>query len=588
MPLDAATLSGVVNELRPVLTGAKVDKIFQPGKDELLLQLRAASGTVRLLLTANPAHPRLQLTSVNRENPQSPPMFCMLLRKHLASGVIRAVRQPPMERIVELELEATDELGDRVTRCLILEAMGRRANLILTDENRRIVDCIRRVDMETNAERPLLPGLQYRLPDAPENRRNPLSLSREELEALFLAAPPERKAADWLLDTFSGLSPLVCRELVCQAADSVDARIGMLSPCAGSALTDCVWQFLESIRQGHLTPCALYQDGAPKDFSCLFVYQYGLRMECRKYDSFSHLLDDFYSDRERQERVRAKGQELLKCLHNARNRTARKLENQRRELRQAENRETYRIRGELITANLYRLEKGQKTLVCQNYYDPDCAEVTIPLDPLLSPQQNAAACFKRYTKAKTASVVLAEQIEKGERELDYLDSVLEAAARAEGERDLTELRQELEDAGYLRRRQTGKKPPKRVRQKPMEFRSTAGLRISVGRNNVQNDELTCKTAGFRDIWLHTQKIHGSHVILWTEGAEPDEESLTEAAMLAAYYSQARDSSNVPVDYTPVRYVKKPAGARPGMVIYTTHRTLYVTPDTALAERLRVK
>lgn len=585
MPLDAATLSGVVSELRPVLVGAKVDKIFQPGRDELVFQLRTASGNARLLLTANPAHPRLQLTALSRENPQSPPMFCMLLRKYLASGCIRRVRQPSMERIVELELEALDELGDRVTRYLILEAMGRRANLILTDGDHRIVDCLRRVDMEMSQDRPVLPGLLYRLPPMQPGKRDPLALSREELEAFFYAAPPERKVVDWLLDSFVGLSPLLCRELVCQGTDGPDARIGALSPCQNGGFLETFWQFLEAIRLEKLTPCALYQEGKPKDFSCLFLYQYGLRMECRKYDTFSHLLDDFYAAREGQERIRAKGQELLKTLNNARGRTARKLENQRRELAQAERREDCRIHGELITANLYRMEKGQRSLTCQNYYDPDCGDITIPLDPLLTPQQNAAACFKRYNKAKTASVILAEQIARGEQELDYLESVLESVQRAEGERDLAEIRQELEDSGYLRKKQAGKKAPKRIRSRPMEFRSSTGFRISVGRNNVQNDELTCRMAGFRDIWFHTQKIHGSHVILWTEGMEPDEESMTQAAQLAAYYSQAREGSNVPVDYTPVRYVKKPAGARPGMVIYTTYRTAYVTPDPLLSGRV---
>ncbi len=586
MPLDAATLTGLVSELRPTVEGAKIDKIFQPGRDELVLQLRSAGGNCKLLLSANPAHPRIQLTEVNRENPANPPMFCMLLRKHLSSARIRAIVQPPMERVVDLELEALDELGYRVTRHLILEAMGRRSNLILTEEDGRIIDCVRRVDMETSETHPVLPGLLYHQPPVQPGKENPLLLSREELEQQFLAAPPEQKVTDWLLDSFFGLSPLLCRELVCQGTDSMDARVGTLSPCQNGGFLDTFWQFLEAVRQGRLTPCALYQGGKPKDFSCLFLYQYGLSMECRKYDSFSKLLDDFYATRERQERVRAKGQTLLKSLQNARNRTARKLENQRKELADAENREQYRISGDLITANLYRMEKGARALTCQNYYDPDCADITIPLDPLLTPQQNAAKYYKRYTKAKTASKVLTEQIAKGEGELDYLDSVLEAVQRAEGERDLTEIRQELEDTGYLRRPQQGKKAPKRVRSKPMEFRSSTGFRISVGRNNTQNDELTCKQAGFRDIWLHTQKIHGSHVIIWTEGREVDAQTLTEAAQLAAYYSQAREGSNVPVDYTPVRYVKKPGGARPGMVIYTTHSTAYVTPDPALAEKLK--
>jgi predicted ribosome quality control (RQC) complex YloA/Tae2 family protein len=311
-------------------------------------------------------------------------------------------------------------------------------------------------------------------------------------------------------------------------------------------------------------------------------------MELHQEPSFSELLDRFYAQREAAERIQQRGADLIKSVTNLRNRASRKLENQRRELAQAEDRDTLRIRGDLITANLYAMERGMRQLVCQNYYDPELRETTIPLDPLLTPQQNAAAYYKRYTKAKTAQRVLTEQIAKGEGDLDYLDSVLTCIRCSEEERDLVEIRQELEDNGYLRSKKSGKKGMKRPKSKPLEFRSSTGLRISVGRNNVQNDQLTTKLAFKSDIWLHTQNIHGSHVILWTEGQEPDATSLTEAAQLAAWFSQGKDGSNVPVDYTPVRYVKKPSGAKPGKVIYTTHSTTYVTPDPDLVQRLRCK
>lgn len=588
MPLDAATLTGVVRELCPAAEGAKIDKIFQPARDELILQLRSPQGNCKLLLTANPAHPRIQLTESRRENPATPPMFCMLLRKHLTGGRILALTQPSMERLVDLSIESLNELGDRVVLHLILEAMGRRANLILTAEDGRIIDCLRRVDPESS-ERPVLPGMFYRLPPARPGRLDPLALTWEELEELFLQAPQERKLSDWLLDHFSGFSPLVCRELVCQATDGVDTRVCQLSPCAHGSFLQTVWQFIENIRQGRFVPCALYQQGRPRDFSCLYLYQYGLSMECRQYDTFSHLLDEFYTERERAERVRAKGQELIKALTNARDRTARKIANQEKERSAAAGREQYRIFGDLITANLYRMEKGAKALTCENFYDPDYASVSVPLDSLLTPQQNAAKYYKKYTKAKTADKVLTEQLEKGRKDLDYLESVLESLSRAEGEKDLAAIRQELEDTGYLRRKkQTGRKAPRRVRTGPMEFRSSSGMRISVGRNNTQNDELTCKLADRRDWWFHTQQIHGAHVILWCEGQDPDAQSVTEAAILAATYSKAGESSHVPVDYTNVRYVKKPHGAKPGMVIYTTYQTAYVDPDGKLAERLRVR
>ncbi len=590
MPLDAATLTGLVHELRPVVESARIDKIFQPARDEVILMLRASTGNVRLLLTANPAHPRLQLTQSRRENPANPPMFCMLLRKHLTGGRIAALTQPSMERLVRLSVKTHNELGDPVTMELILECMGRRANLILTDGDGRIVDCLRRVDPEMSELRPVLPGLLYRLPPVREDKVNPLSLTEEDLQDLLSAAPRERKLTDWLLDHFSGLSPLLCRELAVQGGGGVDVRLNELDKGQKTQFLRSFWGFLEALRAGRLTPCALYRDGAPKDFSCLWLYQYGLSMECRRYDSFSALLDEFYEERERAERVRSRGQELLKTLRNARSRTARKIAQQEKEKAAAENREELRVFGELITANLYRMERGAKVLECENYYDPELKTVRVPLDPLLTPQQNAAKYFKRYNKAKTADRVLSEQLDKGRRELEYLDSVLEAVSRCEGERDLAEIRQELEDTGYVRKKrpEKGKKAPKRVRGSFLEFRSSAGLRISVGRNNTQNDQLTCKQAERRDWWFHTQKIHGAHVILWCEGRDPDLESVTEAAILAATYSQAGEGSHVPVDYTQVRYVKKPAGARPGMVIYTTYQTAYVDPDRKLAEKLRVK
>lgn len=590
MPLDAATLTGLVAELRPVVENARIDKIFQPGKDEIVLMLRSAAGNVRLLVTANPSQPRIQLTNTRRENPAKAPMFCMLLRKYLSGGRIVRLTQPPMERLVQLEMETHNELGDSISMGLILECMGRRANLILTGPDGHIIDCLRRVDPEMSELRPVLPGLLYRLPPVAEGKVNPLMLTEDALRALLDSAPRERKLTDWLLDHFVGLSPLLCRELACQGAGGVDRRLCELSEGERTAFLQTFWGFLNQLREGKLTPCALFREGTPKDYSCLWIYQYGLSMECRRYESFSALLDEFYDQRERRERVRSKGQELLKTLTNARSRTARKLAQQEKEKAAAENREQYRVFGELITANLYRMERGAKVLECENYYDPDCAMVKVPLDPLLTPQQNAAKNFKRYNKAKTAHRVLTEQLERGYRDLAYLDSVLEAVSRCEGERDLAEIRQELEDTGYVRKKRTekGKKAPKRVKGTFLEFRSSSGLRISVGRNNTQNDLLTCKQADRRDWWFHTQKIHGAHVILWCAGQEPDLQSVTEAAILAATYSQGAEGSHVPVDYTQVRYVKKPAGARPGMVIYTTYQTAWVDPDRKLAEKLRVK
>ena len=575
MPLDALCLTAVAAELRRSLVGGKIDKLYQPARDQLLLYIRGQGENVRLLLSAAPGHPRAHLTTLSRENPGTPPMFCMLLRKHLLGGRILSLDQPPMERILDFKLETIDELGDRVERHLILEAMGRSANLILLDGAGRIIDCIRRVEGDlASGRRQVLPGLFYRPPEPPD-KRNPLALDGSALRQA-LSNPTGREADSLLLDTFTGLSPLVARELAFRAGDS------------GEQLAQELEKLLDAVRREDFTPCVLVRDGKPVDFSFRPILQYGPETELQERESFSALLDSFYEEREQSERVRQRGQDLVQAVKRACDRTRRKLVNQEKELAATLDRERKRELGDILTSNLHAMEKGMKLLRTMDYYDPECREVDIPLDPLLTPQQNAAKYYKEYNKAKTAQDVLTVQLEKGRAELAYLESVLENLRLAEGERDLQEIRQELTETGYLRRQSKAKERSKKVSGKPMEFRSTAGLRISVGKNNNQNDLLTTKMAYKSDIWLHTQKIHGSHVILWLEGGEADLQSLTEAAQLAAWFSQGREGSRVPVDYTPVKYVKKPAGARPGMVVYTTYQTALVDPDPELAKRLRVK
>ena len=575
MPLDALCLTAVAGEVRSAVQGGKIDKIYQPTRDEVVLYIRGPAGNVRLLLSANPGHPRAHLTERNRENPEQPPMFCMLLRKHLQGARILELNQPPLERILDFRLETLDELGDRVERRLVLEAMGRSANLLLLDGEGRIVDCTRRVDGDlARGQRQLLPGLFYRQPPAVD-KLNPFTLSPEELR-LVLANPLGKAWDKLLLDSFTGLSPLVARELAFRAGDDSEKLAAELEKLG------------KAVEENHFTAYLLVREGKPVDFTFLPVLQYGPETESIPRESFSALLDDFFSDRESAERVRQRGQDLVKSVTSARDRTARKLGNQARELEATKNRERLRELGDILTSNLHLMEKGMSTFRTMDFYDPEGGEVDIPLDPLLTPQQNAAKYYKEYNKAKTAEEMLTIQIEKGEKELEYLNSVLENIALAEGEKDLQEIRQELTETGYLRRPKTAAKRAKKVSGKPIEFRSSSGLRISVGKNNSQNDLLTTKLAYKSDIWLHTQKIHGSHVILWLEGGEADARSLTEAAQLAAWFSQARDGSKVPVDYTPVKYVKKPAGARPGMVVYTTYQTAVVEPDAELAKKLRVK
>ena len=578
MPLDAICLQGVVGELAPQLTGSRIEKIQQPARDQIILLLR---GSRRLFLNAGANQPRIHLTEQLRDNPSQPPMFCMLLRKHLSGGIIESVRQEPLERVVTLTVLASDEMGERSRFTLVWEGMPRRANLILCDRDGRIIDCLRRVDLEAEQDRQVLPGLFYRLPTR-QDKRSPLSVTEEEFAALLGRAAPDAPLDGWLLDTFTAISPLVARELTVRACGSTDAPASQ-----GNALWDVFSRWQRDVNENTFTPTLIKRNGSLADFTYGPVTQYGTYAETEIYDSFSHLLDDFYEKREQAERVKQKGRDLLKTATTARDRVRRKLAAQEKELAACLDRDHLRICGELITANLYRMERGQSRLTAQNYYDENCADVDIPLDVRLSPQENAARYFKQYAKAKTAEKYLTAQLQSGREELQYLESVLQELAQAESEQDFNDIRTELTDGGYLRGR--GKKQPGFQRaSKPREFRSSAGLRILVGRNNRQNDRLTTKDADKRDIWLHTQKIHGSHVILCTGGAEPDEQSLMEAASLAAYFSQAQGSTKVPVDYTPVKFVKKPAGAKPGMVVYTTYQTMLADPNEELVKRLSVK
>jgi len=583
MPLDAICLQAVVEELRPQLLNLRIDKVQQPARDQVILLLR---GNKRLLLNAGANAPRMQLTELPRDNPAEPPMFCMLLRKHLVGARVADIVQPPLERIVRLELDIIDDFGQPGKRTLVLEAMGRRSNLILLDGDGRIMDCMRRVDADLSAQRQILPGLYYEPPASAG--RLPVT---EETEAGFreklAAANPERQLDAFLLDNYFGVSPLMARELAYQTTGETDRHIFELTEEQENKLWEKLLDFIRHVQENNFTPICLKSEEKPMEFSCLPITQYGSAVTTETYSSFSELLDVFYEAKERQERTRQRGADLIRTATSARDRLRRKLALQEKDYAATQDRDKLRVCGDLITANLYRMERGQTKLVCENFYDENYAEITIQLDPLLTPQQNAAKYYKRYTKAKTAEKYLREQMEIARRDLEYLESVLQEIDQAETEQDFIDIRNELKDAGFLRKQTKGKKELKRT-TKPREFRTTTGFRVLVGRNNRQNDKLTMKDADHRDIWLHTQKIHGSHVILCTEGQVPDDDTLVEAAKLAAWYSQARESGNVPVDYTPVKNVKKPAGARPGMVIYHVYNTVNVTPDEAFVKARAVK
>lgn len=593
MPLDGVCLQAVLEELRPRLLGLRIDKVQQPARDQIILLLR---GNLKLLLNAGSRAPRIQLTEIARENPAEPPMFCMLLRKHLVGGRIAAVIQPPLERMVRLELEITDAFGQPGRRSLILESAGRRSNLILLDEEERIIDCLRRVDAEMSAQRQILPGLYYEPPKAPDK----LVITEETesgFQTRFNQENPERQISDFLLGNYFGISPLIARELAFRASGEIDRRIFQLDRTERAKLWNIIQDLVLCIQdqENHdnnynykFRPYCLYRDNQAIDFSYLDIQQYGSTVKSVVYSSFSELMDAFFVSLEQQERLKQKGADLLRTVSTARDRLRRKLALQERDYAATQNRDRLRLNGDFIMANLYQIERGQAYFRAKNFYEPELPEVQISLDPLLTPQQNAAKYYKRYQKAKTAEQHLSEQMAIARRDLDYLESVLEELNRAESEQDFIDIREELRQSGFLRK-QSGKKQRKKELSrpaKPWHFETSGGFHVFVGRNNRQNDQLTMRDAEHRDLWFHTQKIHGSHVILRTDGQIPDKNSVQEAALLAAWFSQGRESSGVPVDYTEVKHVKKPAGARPGMVLYTNFKTLYITPNESEIKALR--
>ena len=572
MPLDAVTVSALAKELSERLEGGRIDKVQQPERDMLLLSLRAKGENLRLVIAAGTGNARAGITRGSFENPAEPPMFCMLMRKHLVGARILSVTQPEYERLLIFTLDTHDELGVQSEKKLAVELIGRSANAVLIGADGRIIDCMRRMDFAGDALRRMLPGMIYRLPPKQEK---PVffALDPAQRRALIASADKTVPVDKWLMDSFSALSPLICRELAYRCNNDY-----VNLPEACDALC-------EAVAAGELAPWLISIDGKPKDFSFMAISQYGPAAQLERYDSFSEMLDAFYTRRDRAEQQRRRSHDLTKTVRTLRDRQQRKLAAQREELRRTEGREDIRHQAELVTANIYRLRRGDRSLECEDYYDPACPVVHIELDPLKTPQQNAAALYKEYNKLKAAEQHLTVLTREGERQLDYLNSVLDELERAETDRDLSDIRRELTETGYIRARKGGK--AERVKpQSPMKFVSDDGLEILAGRSNAQNDELTLKLARRTDYWLHTQRVHGSHVIIRCEGEEPPLRTLEQAAGIAAYYSQARGAGKVQVDYTMVRNVRKPSGALPGKVIYTDHKTLLAESDGALAERLK--
>ena len=581
MPLDAVCVSALSEELARELKDARIDKVQQPERDEIILSVRTKSDNRKLLVSAGTGDARVHFTSAFYENPAQPPMFCMLLRKHLIGTVITSVNQIEGERALIFTCEKKSAFGDDESRRLIVELMGRYSNIILTDKDGLIIDCLRRVDISVSAKRQVLPGLFYRVPPVQE-KTSIFCAYPDDLEKALRFAPEYSRIDKLILDNFNGISPLGCREIVDSAYGLTDVRTCDLMH---SDVIDAFGSFLNKIKNKEFTPCLVKsEDGRPMDFYCFEIKQYGSKVETVVFDNFSACLEEFYTGRARADRVRQRSAAMTKTIKNARDRISRKLLLQNEELKKTFDRERLREYGDIISANMHAMRKGQIVLRAFDFYDPEGKECEIPLDPAKSPQQNAAKYYKDYTKAKNAEKALTDQIISGEAELDYLNSVLEEIERAGGERDLSEIRDELEKTGYLKQQKKNQKQ-KPAKFEPMRFVSSCGFEIRVGKNNVQNDLLTLKHSSKLDIWLHTQKIHGSHVIITSDGYEVDDVTLKEAAQLAALYSKASEGSNVPVDYCLVKYVKKPAGAKPGMVIYTDYKTLFVTPDKSLPEKL---
>ena len=567
MAFDAAYLSCVAAEIRTRCEGAKIEKIYQPSRDTLIFQLRCQAGREKLLIAANPTAPRLHLTSASPENPPEPPMFCMFLRKHLLGARLSEITQIPMERCVHFVFDCADEMGYPVRKRLVAELMGRTCNVYLLGPDGRILDCLRRVGLDESS-RPALPGLSYQNP-RPIEKQDPSVLTQEDYVNLIRTEGAD-VLAQRLLDTLGGLSPLVTREAALYAAGNVDARVSALD--AGTVGEKLYLFFSEHLR--HPKPWYYAApDGTLKQFAFCPIREYG---ECQAAESFSGLLDRFYTLRDRKDAMRQKSQALRKSVSNQVQRLRRKMALQEKELTATYDRERLRQLGDILTANLHRIQKGQTKIICQDFYDENMADVEIPLSPILSPQQNAAKFYKDYTRMKNAQKELTRQLELGKEECSYLESVQEELNRAQSEAELEEIRQELYAGGYVRM-DGAKKKMKQSKLPPMRFESTDGFPIYVGRNNRQNDELTFRLARKDDVWCHASKVHGSHVIISCGGRKPPDDTVTQAAQLAAYYAETGSGQNIPVDVTAVKQVRKTPGGKPGMVIYHTYRTAIVNP-----------
>ena len=552
MAFDGAFLHKITQELS-VAVGCHVDKIYQPSRDELVLTLRKKGFAERLLITAKSGNARLHFTANKYENPENPPMFCMLMRKYLNAARLVDIMQPNLERVAVLVFSSSNEMGDIVEIKLVCELIGNKANIILVNENGRIIDSLRHSDIESGG-RLILPNAVYEFPEA-QDKLNPLTT---ELSVIIKKAEETS-----YLKTVDGFSPLICREI--EESENPKDRFA---------------QILNDLKTDGNPVLILDNNNLPFDFTFTDIKQYGSSFKTEKFESFSALLDGFYTKKENVSRINSSAKDIIKLINNLKNRTEKKISLRLLDLEKCKNRETLRVYGELIKANLYSIKNGSEFAEVVNYYDSELKTVKIPLNPAISPSANANKYFKDYKKSYTAEQTLTALIEKDRKELEYFDAVLDSINRSSTLSDLQEIREELEETGYIKRTKDKRKKGN-SNSAFKEYTSEEGYRILVGKNNKQNDLITTQIASKLDLWFHTKDIAGSHVLVMSGGKEVSDQTVLQAATLAAKNSKAAASSKVAVDYTPIKFVKKPNGAKPGMVIYTTNKTIFVNPTEEL-------
>ncbi len=572
MAFDACMMRAVLSEYRRELPDAKIEKVLQPRNDEVDLVLHSGKISRRLVFNVGPNAPRLQLSDTVKENPLKAPMLCMFLRKHFTGGRITAVDQPGFDRIAVFTVSCYDDMGFPTEKKLVCEIMGKYANLIVLDAEDKVLTAMKVIDFAASTVRQVLPGLKYQIPPKPE-KLDPLKLDRELFFEKLGEFSKERSGERFITSTYSGIATQIAHELVYRASGKIDTPIAEIdSERFYSVFSE--WQRLLS-EEDYLYTVACDSEGKPMDYSYMDITYLGSAVTILRFDSLRELFDMYFAERDRLERIRQRAHDLINLLSNATARTERKLAIQREALLESARGEEYKRHADLITANIYKLKRGMESFTAVDYYDESCPETVIKLDPRLDPSKNAQRLYKLYNKSKTARLVLTEQIATWERELVYLESVRSFLDRAESEQDLAEIRDELYRSGYASRLKDHR-PQKQIKPRPIELSTSGGYKVLVGRNNMQNDHLTFRMAEKDDIWFHVKDLPGSHVILVTGGSEPSERDYTEAAAIAAHHSKATGDL-VAVDYTKVKNIKKPAGAKPGFVIYKTNYTAYVRP-----------